>query len=375
MTQSLALTGERAKESDVRVIQLDGAQTLADGVVADDRFAFGAAPWLRAWEQAFLPGQGWRGPMKLHAACCADECYGFVALANQAIKGVTVKSLAGYYWPFRTVCASADARKREWFAGTIATHFSRHPPSTVLRFGPIAEDDQSMRALLDALREQGWRRMQKPAGVTIELTLPGDPGALRSQISPSLLKNIDYRRRKIVRDAGEITFERNVLRGDCEKLTRDLQKVERASWQGMQGGNAKLVGQAEELFWRNVAALPQGGVEPVAWVLRCAGQAIAFQIHLETRDTIYKVGSCYDQAWKSYGPGSLLTYEIFSDVCRRGARRIDWGRGDSGYKSTWGAVDAGKLYEVLMFSPGLPGRAALALARRALAGWTVADDF
>ena len=369
MAQSLALTGAGAGESDVRVIRLDGAHALTDSVVADDRFAFGAAPWLRAWELAFLPGQGWRGPIQLHAACCGDECYGFVALADQAIKGVTVKALAGYYWPFRTVCASADARKREWFADAVAKQFSQHPPASVLRFGPIADKDESMSALLDALRRAGWRCMQKPAGEAIELTLPDDPVALRSQISPSLLKNIDYRRRKIVRDKGDIAFERNVLRGDCEKLMCDLQNIERASWQGMEGGSPKFVGQAEERFWRNVASLPRGGVEPVVWVLRCAGQPIAFQLHLETRNTIYKVGSCYDQAWKSYGPGSMLTQEIFGDACRRGMRHIDWGRGDSGYKSTWGASDAGKLHEVLMFSPGLRGRAAHALARRALAGW------
>jgi Protein involved in cellulose biosynthesis (CelD) len=207
-----------------------------------------------------------------------------------------------------------------------------------------------------------------------KLILPTTVDELRSSVSPSLLKNIDYRRRRIVMNEGQLEPERHMLEGNCGAILRELQIIERASWQGMKGA-PKFVGVAQERFWRAIAQAQPVAARPVAWLLRCAGRPIAYQVHIETRDIIYKIGSCYDLEWKAYSPGSLLTYEIFSDACRRGKRHIDWGRGDSGYKSTWGAnCEDDYLEEALLFRPGMLGRTALRLAQRALPDWTLASD-
>jgi CelD/BcsL family acetyltransferase involved in cellulose biosynthesis len=374
MAGAAAIAAGPMREAEVLDLRRDRA--LLDGVTGVERHAFCTAPWLRAWESAFLPGDGWRGPMRVHAALADGECIGFVPLAEQRIHRLSVASLGGYYWPYRTVCADADAARRARFAAIMADHFTRHPPAAVLRFGPVMETDEGMCALLDALVQAGWLRLQKEGGENFAQYLPDDPAQLHACMSPSLLKNINYRRRRIVRTAGEIGFERCLVQGDCDALLRDLQHVERASWQGNdEGGTPKFVGAAAEKFWRALARAHPYGARPVVWLMRCAGRPIAYQVVIETAEVIYKIGSCYDTAWRTHSPGSLLTYEIFSDACRRGIRHIDWGRGDSGYKSTWGGAVDGRLYEVLLFRPGMVGRAALALARRALPGWEVADRF
>ncbi len=360
---------------EAEVLDLRRDRALLDDVSGAERRAFCTAPWLRAWESAFLPGDGWHGPLRIHAALADGECIGFVPLAEQRIHHLPVGSLAGYYWPYRTVCASADPARCARFAAIMADHFTRHPPAAVLRFGPVIDSDEGLRALLDALRRAGWRGMHRQAGENFALRLPDDPASLPACISHSLLKNINYRRRRIARTMGDIAFERHPVKGECAALLRDLQTVERASWQGAEGGTPKFVGCAEEGFWRNLAHTAPAGARPVAWLMRCAGRPIAYQVHIETAEVIYKIGSCYDAAWRTHSPGALLTYEIFSDACRRGVRHIDWGRGDSGYKTTWGAAVDARLYEVLLFRPGMLGRAAFALARRALPGWEVADGF
>jgi CelD/BcsL family acetyltransferase involved in cellulose biosynthesis len=374
MAGAAAIADGPMREAEVLDLRRDRA--LLDGVTGAERHAFCTAPWLRAWESAFLPGDGWRGPIRVHAALADGECIGFVPLAEQRIHRLSVASLGGYYWPYRTVCVADDATRRARFATIIAEHFTRDPPAAVLRFGPVIDTDEGLRALLDALARAGWLRMQKQAGENLAQCLPDDAAQLHACMSPSLLKNINYRRRRIVRTVGEIAFERCPIQGDCDALLRDLQRVEHASWQGNdEAGTPKFVGRSAENFWRALAQSHPAGARPVVWLMRCAGQPIAYQVVIETAEGIHKIGSCYDASWRTHSPGSLLTYEIFSDACRRGLRHIDWGRGDSGYKATWGGTVDGRLYEALLFRPGMIGRAALAMARRALPGWEVADRF
>lgn len=358
--------------SEIRELDLHHAAAFLDATPVDAPYGFATAHWLRAWESAFLRGGDWRGPVRVYAKPGAQGCAGFVALADQRIKGMPVKALAGYYWPFRSVCVSAA--ERDGFAQSLARHFTQCAPATVLRFGPILDRDAGVRAVLRALHEAGWQMLRKQAGDVFTQQL-STVEALHSDMTASLRKSIRQRRRKAASEAGEITYERYPLTGDCGELLDELAMVAHASWQGATGGAAKFLGAAEKPFWQAIAEAGPRDAKPVVWVLRCDRRAIAFQAQIETPGVIYKIGRGHDPAWKAYSPGSLLTYAVLTWACDQGGALIDWGRGDSGYKSTWGAIDAGKLHEVLMFSPGLPGRAALALAQRALAGWAVADDF
>jgi CelD/BcsL family acetyltransferase involved in cellulose biosynthesis len=79
--------------------------------------------------------------------------------------------------------------------------------------------------------------------------------------------------------------------------------------------------------------------------------------HIETADMIYIIANSYDEKWKAFSRGSILSFEILTDGCRRGKTRIDWGQGDSGYKSRWGARCGTKsLIQVMFFRPGLLGK-------------------
>lgn len=362
-------------QDEVELVSLDRAHVLSAELRPNPRYAFAAIPWLEAWSRSYLPGQGWRGPVQAYAAFGAQRCLGFIALANQRLNGITVKSLGGYYWPYRTVPVNADEAERERFARAIAAHFTIYPPSTILRFGPVAARDEGVRALLATFHQENWIGLRKNAGSAFHLELPVKQADIAGMMSSSLYKNIQYLRRRLHRQGLEIAYERHRLHGRGHALLRDMQKIERASWVSGPGGHPKFVGQAEERFFTALTALSECGAQPVVWILRCGEEPIAFSFHIEAGDTIYIVANNYDDQWKSYSPGSLLTYEVLSDAPARGVLHVDWGRGDSGYKSRWGASASEALCDVLMFRPGVIGRAAWVLAKRALPDWSCADDF
>lgn len=357
--------------AEIEELDLHQAADFLDATPVDPGYGFAAPQWLRVWERAYLQASDWRGPVRVYAKPFAGACKGFIAFADQRIKGVYVKALGGYYWPFRSVCVSAE--EREGFAQSLARHFAQRAPGPVLRFGPVLDQDPGMCAVLRALSEAGWKSLRKHAGDALRQRLT-TVDALHEAMPASLHKSIRKRLRRVVSERGELAYERRPLVGDCAELLDELETLSSVSWQGTEGSTAKFLGASERSFWQAMTEAGDLAAQPVLWVLRCGGRAVAFQVQIETQDVIYKIGCGYDPAWKPYSPGSLLTYAILTSICERGGALIDWGRGDSGYKQTWGAACGGTLAEVLLFHPGVAGRAALTLARRALPDWSEADN-
>lgn len=323
--------------------------------------AFFDARWIRAWEAAFLPSQSWRGPVVAYAL--AGES-GWLALARQPVLGLPVASLAGYYWPFRTVAVAHDDDAR-----ALARHLTDHPPFPVLRMGPISSRDAGVASLIESLTQFGWRAISHHTGDVFELDVPRTADELHAGMSASLLKNIRYCERRLQRERAPVETIRHVLGADSESVLDALESVESASWVASEGGETKFVGSANRRFWN---ALACGGDRPsqiVFWMLRCAGTPVAFSANLETATTVYILANTYREDWKAHSPGSLLALHVLDDACARGKQRLDWGQGDSGYKARFGATAKVELRDTMLFAPGVLGTAMLAAARRALRGW------
>src|SRR5690606_7278062 len=177
----------------------------------DPRFAFGELSWLRAWAAAYTQEGDWRGPVRAYAAHDGVRCLGMVALASQRLKGIRIKSLAGYYWPFRTLCASAEPGERNRFAEEMAMRFARRPPASVLRFGPISSNDEGINVLLSGMRSHGWLSLYKKVGDVFVLDVPKTPESIEERVSASLHKNIQYLRRRLRKQGARLDFERHAL--------------------------------------------------------------------------------------------------------------------------------------------------------------------
>jgi CelD/BcsL family acetyltransferase involved in cellulose biosynthesis len=208
----------------------------------------------------------------------------------------------------------------------------------------------------------------KETGAVFELDLSQGIGALKEKFSASMLKHIEYSRRRIGKTVGEVTFERHVM-GASKDVIETLAAIEARSWLAKKGGELKFIGPANKVFWEQVGKNYGGNSEAVFWILRCGNQPMAFSAHIETEREVYVFANSYDEQWKSYSPGSLLTLEVLQDAIIRGKKTLDWGQGDSGYKQRWGARAASLLHDVILFQPGIQGDVLAWLAKKAFPSW------
>jgi CelD/BcsL family acetyltransferase involved in cellulose biosynthesis len=69
------------------------------------------------------------------------------------------------------------------------------------------------------------------------------------------------------------------------------------------------------------------------------GRRIAAGVHLETADGYLYFNAGVDLDARELSPGVLMVAKYIERAIAAGKRRLDFLRGDEGYKYIWGAVD------------------------------------
>ena len=314
-----------------------------------------------AWEQAYLPGNGWRGPLAVVRVPGAE-----IAFARKRAGKFDLWALGGYYWPWRGVAVEPGAG--EDALAELAAQMTRRPCGAVLRMGPLIDGDTDTQRFVTLLRARGWRALMQETGQVFELTLPASAEALQAQVSGSLWKNIAYLRRRLDKQ-GAVTTQRHRLSAvHAAPLLQRAAWVEQTSWVAQQGEDVKLVGAHNLAYWSQLAQHGDGP-EVVLWLLSSGERDIAYSLHLEYGQTMCIVANGYDDGFKASSPGSLLSLDIFRDAIGRGLRLVDWGQGDSGYKQRWGALPGARMMNMILFRPGLAGAAGYRILKAALSSW------
>lgn len=314
-----------------------------------------------AWEHAYLPGKGWRGPLAVVRVPGAE-----VAFARKRAGKLDLWALGGYYWPWRGVAVEPGAG--EPALAELAAELTRRPCGPVLRMGPLIGGDTDTQRFVTLLRARGWRGLKQETGQVFELALPASAEALQAQVSGSLWKNIAYLRRRLDKQGPVGTQRHRLTAEQAASLLQRAALVEQASWVAQQGEDVKLVGAQNQAYWSRLAQ-HDGGPEVVLWLLTCGERDIAYSLHLEHGQTMCIVANGYDEAFKASSPGSLLSLDIFRDAIGRGQRLVDWGQGDSGYKQRWGALPGAQMMNLILFRPGLVGAAGYRILKTALSSW------
>jgi CelD/BcsL family acetyltransferase involved in cellulose biosynthesis len=240
---------------------------------------------------------------------------------------------------------------------------------SALRLGPVYDADAEVQCLLDALGSLGWKGLRRDLGEVNCVQLPASATQLTEVASPSVIKNARYCRRRLEKTGAPVEVRRYGQGEIGAYGLAEAAAVEMRSWVAAEGGELKLAGEANQRFWAALTEARAAPFEAVVWTLRVGGAPVAYSLHIETHDTVYIVANGYDEAWKVHSPGGMLSLDILQDACARGKKTVDWGLGDSGYKEKWGARPTGRLFDVLLFRPGVAGQTLRAAARLALRDW------
>jgi hypothetical protein len=335
--------------------QEDEWRTLVEALAPHSSFA--TAAWIRAWGNTFLPFQNWLPPLRyLTARTEEGRLRAVFPFATQRKFGISVASLAGFYWPFRVpIIPGEDAL--DVFDG-LALRFAGSRSILALRYGPVCDMDAAVAGLNAALVRQGWRLHRSPLGATYAVELPCTWEQYEQSLGKKLRTNATYYERKMQREGAlEILCKKGTIGAPWSETVRDLGLIEGQSWQQRTGGKARFFGEPNQSFWTSVLGASSCGSMASVWLMQFNGRPVSFCFCLDCGDTRHIVANHYAEDVRSYGTGSILYRHVFRDAVESGViRRVNIGLGDSGYKSRWGAQPSFQLVNWIAFRPGARGR-------------------
>ncbi|MBF0455540.1 MAG: GNAT family N-acetyltransferase [Magnetococcales bacterium] len=202
----------------------------------------------------------------------------------------------------------------------------RRLPNRIHRFLPVDSDDENMNHLQQAMEAAGlkcyryfrifnWVHTLQEA--SFEQYMAARPASLRNTIA--------RKSRKLAREHGY--HIRLFVRDDLQQAVADFQTVFRVSWQGTEhhaGLIPGLVDRLAEQGWLRLA------------ILYVAGQPAAAQLWFVAHHKASIFRLAYDQSWKSYSPGSILTRFLMEHVIDVDhVQEIDFLTGNDPYKRFW----------------------------------------
>ena len=280
----------------------------------------------------------------------------FVGIGPGFVRGAAVP---GSYWPFRSFPLAADAGEAvlRVALATLARAV------TLLRIGPVYDDDAAVMPLIAAARAQGWAVLDRFVADSWLLDMAARQQEGAWPRGSTLRKNRFHE--KHLADHGALDWR---FPGGAEwAATFDaMAAVEQKSWIAARtdGRDAKFTDAGHGAFWRDVARDPVLARMLSAAMLTVDGQPAAFSFDLDCGAIKYAIANSYDPAFAKHSPGKLLYYRNLIRARDAGIATVDWGAGDSGYKQTIGAMQGPVLRDWLLVRPGLP-----ALVGQMLKGW------
>jgi len=300
----------------------------------------GSADWFRNLVDQVYPADG-----GVHFYVLRKNGSPVVALpvrVNRSAFGWQLESLGNYYTSLYAPLLAPGATVSD-LSALLQGIQKAHAPLAVMRFDPLDAQGPTFRMLQQALAASGfkpftffrfgnWCLPVKEDGSTY---LQNRPGALRST-----LKRMG---KKFAADGGTL----RVIQGgtDLERGLASYLQVYAASWkkaEGYPGFVPGLIRTCASKGWLRlgIASLGQQPVAAQIWIVS------------EGKASIYKLA--YDERFKAYAPGTLLTAQLMQHAIDVDAvAEVDYLIGDDPYKQDW-MTERRERWGIVAYNPATP---------------------
>jgi CelD/BcsL family acetyltransferase involved in cellulose biosynthesis len=214
-----------------------------------------------------------------------------------------------------------------------------------------------------------WEAQRSPY-----MTLPSSYAEVLQGLSAKFRANLRRRRKRLDERGGEISVERVAGAALSESHLEECLALERSGWKGRQG---TAVGQSQAARGFHLTLIRQEAFRDhlSLFLLKCGGKLIAFQYGLTCAGVYSLVMTSYDEVFKEFSPGHLLTEEVLKDCIARELREFDFLGCDLAWKLEWTAT-VRPHYWLFVFRDSPFGRALrtikfgwVRLARQSVARW------
>lgn len=199
-------------------------------------------------------------------------------------------------------------------------------PMLSLRIAPIAEDDHKMQMLQLSMESEGFECYRKYRFYNWIYRLQGQSFKDYMAERPSRVRNTIIRKqRKLER---EHSYNIRLFNDqDLQHGLTDYNTIYKASWKAHEQFNGFIEGLARTLSesgWLRLAVL----------YIDDKPAAAQFWFVLYDKASIFKL--VYDETWKQYSPGSILTSYLMEHVIDTDkVEEIDFLMGNDAYKQDW----------------------------------------
>jgi CelD/BcsL family acetyltransferase involved in cellulose biosynthesis len=322
---------------DVRV--REGIDPAIDEVAgrADPRHAFLRAAWFEAaakGRRATLVAQRRDGQpiLAMPILCVGPRLLG-------------LRAVPGSYWPVRSFPIAADAREWELHA-FLANKVTKRALGKAVRIGPANANDPTIRRLLAVAPGCGWTVLQRRVATSFCLDIPEARKDAPWPRGSTLKKNRFHE--KHLAGHGALEWQEVTGPGWTKAVFDDLAAIERKSWLGERGGDAKFLDPRQRSIWERAARDPELARMMSVGLLYIAGEPAAFSFGIDAGTTRYCIATSYDRAFAKHSPGKVLSYRTYVAAADRGITFLDDGAGDGGHKSTMGETAGPDIMDYLL---------------------------
>ncbi len=284
--------------------------------------------WLLPWCRHFSPGVLWALALRREGHLVGLAVLGLHVWEGTRVVGLLGAGISDY------LDVLLDLELAPHGAQVLLLHLARRRELWDMC------DFEQLRAVSPLLRAPlppGWTEYTRVQEVCPGVTLPSRLEALPEVVSPRLLANLRYARRRLER-LGPVSLELADA-GSLYKLMEALARLHGARW-GLRGQPGVLADKALREFHREVARglLAAGALR--LYALRVGREPVAVCYGFQDQDRAsYYLGG-FEPAYQRFSVGSIVVGHALEEAVRSGATVFDFLRGPEAYKYAWGARDA-----------------------------------
>ncbi len=319
-----------------------------------DELKFLNVDWFAAWGERYVTLNHSNTPVSfISLQSITGKMLGACPYVLEKYAGISVFSLAGYYYPFRSIIMDKNAVS-DCSSALIKTIQTTNL-TNVVRLGPLEQDSEIAQNIERAFKQQNWRCHKVEQGQQHAVMLPDDFEEYKKSLSKKMLGNMRREKNKLKKlgEVRDIKYS-GLSPEEWGPIIDDCAEVERHSWVH-KADNGKSVMHNEEMFWKRLLRNEDTSQRITILLTYLDDKPISYNVALDSGHCRYGLSAHFDEDYKTLGVGGATHMLVIEDAIEKGITQLNMGYGFASYKQRWNAVPTSELVDYFYFKPNMIG--------------------